>query len=56
MAEKLKQDFPVVAEAGWFSEHCELILGGVVDLLLLGTWSAGRAEAPRAGLESAWQY
>ena len=43
MAEKLKQDFPVVAEAGWLSEHCELILGGVVGLLLLDGWSGGSA-------------
>ena len=43
MAKKLKQDFPVVAKAGWFSEHRELILGGVVGLLLLDGWSGGTA-------------
>jgi len=36
MAEKLKQEWPVVAKAGWLVEHRELILSAVAGLLLLG--------------------
>ena len=47
MAEKIKQESPVVAKAGWLVEHRELILSAVAGLLLLGGWLAERAEAPR---------
>jgi len=47
MAEKLKQELPVVSEAGWFAEHRELILSGVAGLLLLAGWLAVRDDAPR---------
>ncbi len=47
MAEKIKQELPVVAKPGWLVEHRELILSAVAGLLLLGGWLAGRAEAPR---------
>lgn len=33
-------------EAGWFTEHRELIFSGVAGLLLLAGWLTGRAEAP----------
>ena len=35
-------------EAGWFTEHRELIFSGVAGLLLLAGWLTGRAEAPHA--------
>jgi len=34
-------------EAGWFTEHRELIFSGVAGLLLLAGWLAGLAGAPR---------
>jgi len=47
MTEKIEQDLPVVAKAGWIVEHRELILSAVAGLLLLAGWLAGRADAPR---------
>ena len=35
-------------EAGWFTEHRELIFSGVAGLLLLVGWLAGLAGAPRS--------